>query len=211
MVISDPPGPGEYLDLPRLEVVRAIPLSAKSVLDVGCYRGGFGAALKASRDVFVWGIEPNPEAAQAAAERLDKVTVGTFPDAAPDEQFDCVTFLDSLEHMIDPWGALRSSRQLLTPGGSVVASIPNVRHHSVILDLLKGKWEYTDSGFLDRTHLRFFTKRSMIELFERAGLDVVSVTPTTTEPGGSRLGRTLRVLGRSTEEFRAMQYLVHGQ
>lgn len=79
---------------------------------------------------------------------------------------------DVLEHLADPWETLRQVRRVLAPGGTVVASIPNVRHWQVVRDLLEGRWEYAEAGILDRTHRWFFTRRSLARLFEETGFTV---------------------------------------
>lgn len=122
----------QYRDGSRAEMLSFVLQQAHRVLDVGCNQGGFGAALKLERpDIEVYGVEPNAEAAAIAAERLDRVVVGTFPEAVPGGSFDVITFLDVLEHMVDPLGALEAARGLLTPDGVVLASMPNVRHYTV--------------------------------------------------------------------------------
>jgi 2-polyprenyl-3-methyl-5-hydroxy-6-metoxy-1,4-benzoquinol methylase len=78
-----------------------------------------------------------------------------------------------LEHLADPWSVLRRFGERLAPGGTVVASIPNIAHHTVLRDLLRGRFDYQDAGILDRTHLRFFTRRSVLRLFEDANLEVI--------------------------------------
>jgi 2-polyprenyl-3-methyl-5-hydroxy-6-metoxy-1,4-benzoquinol methylase len=169
-----------YLDSPREEVQVHVPPSARRVLDVGCWQGAFGAALKERRPgTVVWAIESDADAASVAASRLDRVIVGSFPSDAPkDERFDVVTFLDVLEHLVDPWEALRRARELLKPDGAVVAAIPNVRHFQVLLPLLVGgRWEYQESGLLDRTHLRFFTRLTMLDLFATSGYCVDEIDP----------------------------------
>ena len=132
-----------YGDSERVELDQFIPATAQSVLDVGCWQGGFGAALKRKRSGCVaWGIESDRECAAVAATRLDRVINGRFPEEMPvDEHFDLVVFLDVLEHLVDPWSALRHASSLLRPRGVVVASIPNVRHVSVTFPLLtRGLW-----------------------------------------------------------------------
>jgi 2-polyprenyl-3-methyl-5-hydroxy-6-metoxy-1,4-benzoquinol methylase len=179
----------------------------KRVLDVGCCFGAFGALLE-SRGIETWGIEPDPIYAARAEERMTKVIRGFFPDAAPQaEKFDCVTFNDVLEHVADPADALAATVDLLNEGGWVLASIPNVRHITVLFDLVvKGRWDYTDAGILDRTHLRFFTKATMRELFEASGFRVESITPLTTTRLTSPKLRAMRILGRRKEEFLVIQY-----
>lgn len=160
----------------RLEVLPLIPHGTGSVLDVGCGRGGFGRALRATgRATTIWAVEPNEAFGREAAPHYDEVIVGTFPMALAGrpQRFDCIVFNDVLEHMVDPWEALRQTRAHLEPGGTVVASIPNVRNARTTFDLLvRGSWTYVDMGVLDRTHLRFFTKKTVRSLFQAAGYRV---------------------------------------
>jgi len=93
------------------------------------------------------------------------------------EPFDCIVFADVLEHLRDPWGTMEQYLQRLKPGGYVVASIPNVRNFYLLYNLIvRGQWRYEDSGLLDRTHLRFFTRKEIMELFSVAGLEVEMVS-----------------------------------
>ena len=127
-----------YPDSQRVELDQFIPATDQSVLDVGCWQGGFGAALKRKRPgCVVWAIESDREGAAVAATRFDRVINGRFPEEMPvEEHLDLVVFLDVLEHLVDPWSALRHASSLLRPGDVVVASIPNVRHVSVTFPLL---------------------------------------------------------------------------
>jgi len=85
-----------------------------------------------------------------------------------------IVFNDSLEHLIDPFLFLEKIKHKLKPGGSVVISIPNVRHFRNLYQLIfKKQWRYVDSGILDRTHLRFFTCESIRDMFEEAGFSIV--------------------------------------
>ena len=90
---------------------------------------------------------------------------------------DCLVFGDVLEHLVDPWAALTRLSRLVREGGQVLACIPNVQHYSVIVNLLRGKWDYQDEGLLDRTHLRFFTLSGIQDLFAKAGLRVFDIQP----------------------------------
>jgi 2-polyprenyl-3-methyl-5-hydroxy-6-metoxy-1,4-benzoquinol methylase len=197
-----------YADLAREEMCPLVPASARRVLDVGCHRGAFGALLRTpGREVF--GIEIDPATAADAAARLDEVFVGRYPDDIPTgTTFDCVVFNDVLEHMEDPWSALKATIGYLEPEGTVLASIPNVRNIEVVYPLLtRGTWRYHDQGLLDRTHLRFFTKSSMRELFEDSGFVVVDQIPLRTHGAKrSRIARAVHLLGRRAEEFLTVQY-----
>jgi 2-polyprenyl-3-methyl-5-hydroxy-6-metoxy-1,4-benzoquinol methylase len=162
---------------PEMQVL--VPLSACRVLEVGCGVGSFAAGLKARRDLHVTGIEAFPEAAAQAAGRIDRVIAAGIEAALPqlaEERFDCIVINDVLEHLVDPWEVLRQLRPLLQLEGVLVASIPNVRYLPVFKDyVLHGQWHYQLEGVLDRTHLRFFTRRSMQAMFDAAGYTVVSI------------------------------------
>lgn len=167
--------PKAYFEQARSEMLSYVPTSCARVLDVGCSNGSFGALLRRVRGATVWGIEPFESAAAEAAGQLDRVIHAPFDESAPLPLggFDCVIFNDVLEHLLDPLGALELARRLLTPGGVVVASIPNIRHFPTVWHLVvHGKWEYRDCGTLDKTHFRFFTRSSIASLFADAGFGV---------------------------------------
>ena len=158
------------------------------MLEVGCGTGALAEAYRRiNPDVRYLGVEISPVAAHAAAEagRVDQVFVGDAAMVEPadlglpeiEPNVDCLVFGDVLEHMLDPWAVLTRLGHWVRNGGQVLACIPNVQHYSVLVNLLRGKWEYQDEGLLDRTHLRFFTLDSMQELFARAGLKVFDIQP----------------------------------
>ena len=164
----------KYYGYARPEVCALVPQHARRVLDVGCAGGALGHALKGDRPgIEVRGIEPVAEQAARARSVLDAVHVGTADDVpAAWPRPDCIIFADVLEHLVDPWATLRRARDLLSPGGTLVVSIPNVLHHSVVRDMVRGRFDYRDAGVLDRTHLRFFTAATARELVEQAGFTV---------------------------------------
>ena len=156
--------------------------SNRDVLDVGCANGYLGSVLK-ERGCRVVGVEVDPDAAQEAKTVLDEVVVGDLEEldlvtALGEDRFDVVVFGDVLEHLRDPLPVLRQSRRLLKANGYVVISVPNVAHGAVRLALLKGEFEYRDLGLLDNTHLRFFTRRTLDELLDDAGLVATDVRRT---------------------------------
>ncbi len=162
----------------RREIVPFLPIAAQTILDVGCGPGAFGAYLKSVDPTkSIWGVEPVALFADQARRYYDQVLVGTFPEALAhgDRRFDCIVFNDVLEHMVDPWAALRASAPFLSEDATIVASIPNVRYVRNVFGLVvRGDWTYTDLGILDRTHLRFFTKKTMRALFQDSGFDVLA-------------------------------------
>jgi SAM-dependent methyltransferase len=160
----------------RNEMHRFVPDTARRILEVGCNTGGFGAALKMSRGVEVWGVEPDAKAAAQAAAQLDKVIQSPFTDGIdiPNGYFDALVFNDVLEHMVDPWIALRLATEKLAAGGVVVASIPNLRHIDNLQHILvDADFRYESHGVRDRTHLRFFTRKSARRLFEESGFEIL--------------------------------------
>ncbi|MEB0260646.1 MULTISPECIES: class I SAM-dependent methyltransferase [unclassified Mucilaginibacter] len=163
----------------RTEILPFVPQGIKSALDVGCATGGFGALLKETFDCEVWGVEPDTESAGAAQKNIDVVINDLFTDNMPQlatKKFDTIFFNDVLEHLQDPDKALLACKKLLNPNGVIIASIPNIRWYPVVLSLLRYKdFKYEDAGVMDRTHLRFFTKKSMIRLFEQSGYSVTNI------------------------------------
>jgi GT2 family glycosyltransferase/tetratricopeptide (TPR) repeat protein/2-polyprenyl-3-methyl-5-hydroxy-6-metoxy-1,4-benzoquinol methylase len=219
---SDSPDPS-YFEFSRPELLGLIPPSARHVLEIGCGAGRLGEALKARQPAEVFGVEVQKEAAEAARPRLDQVwntDVEQLDAAFAPGYFDTIVCGDVLEHLRDPDRVLRRARGWLRPDGRLIASIPNVRHHSVVRGLLAGNWTYEPAGLLDRTHLRFFTRREVEKLFYRAGLTIrewqVVPGPGYDEwrergrPGEVKVGR-LHIGGMAreeAEEFYAYQFLV---
>lgn len=168
----------EYFQSSRDDVARLVPASALRVLDVGCGFGGLGRTLQRRGGHELYGVERNPEAPPHLAGIYRQFWIGDveqLAEALPPEPFDCIVFADILEHLVDPWTTLARYVRLLKTGGFVVASIPNVRNFALLASLIvKGRWTYRDHGLLDRTHLRFFTRRDIQQMFDDAGLRIES-------------------------------------
>lgn len=143
------------------------------VLDIGCGWGHVARWL-ARKGCSVVGVEPDPERLRAAAPACVRALLGRAEalDALDLEpaSFDAVLFTDVLEHLPDPWSALQSAVRYLAPGGRVVISVPNFANYGVRLNVLRGRFRYQEFGVYDRTHLRFFTRETLIELVRSAGL-----------------------------------------
>lgn len=196
----------------RTEIVPFIPADASRVLDVGCASGGFGAALRRARpDVReLEGVEPlQSEAVVARQGAYDVIHDGCFPEAlsAATREFDGIVMNDVLEHMIDPWGAIDSARDFLKPEGWIVASIPSIQYLPIWWGVFRGTWEYADEGTLDRTHLRFFTRSSMMDLFKGAGFDVVLATGINSLFGHPRYRRA-KFLNRVIGDRQFVQFVI---
>ncbi len=166
----------EYHAFIRRDIAPLLPARAEDVLDVGCSQGGTLAWLQGSGVAGrTTGIEIDPAAARIARGRVDRLIEGDV-DAAlgtlDSASFDLVLCLDVLEHLVDPWRTAARLGRMIRPGGTLIVSVPNVRHHSVALPLLwSGRWQYEDEGILDRTHLRFFTRTGAAALLTGAGLE----------------------------------------
>ena len=154
----------------RPEILEHVPRSARRVLDLGCATGTTGAALKERQAVEVVGVELEPDYAREAATRLDRVLNADVESAAPDGRFDVLIAADILEHLKDPWSALKRYSGLLEPGATVIVSLPNVAHWSTYAHLARGSWPRKPEGIFDATHLRWFTLRDADELLRQAGL-----------------------------------------
>ena len=156
--------------------------SGKEVIDFGCATGYFSRLLQ-NKGCIVTGVEINPDAAKIAEQYCEKVIVAdldyvSIKDIFPEQRFDVAVFGDVLEHLRNPWRVLEETKHILKEDGYVVASIPNIAHGSIRLSLLQGRFEYTEFGILDNTHIRFFTRETVKELFKRAGYlaDIVDRT-----------------------------------
>jgi 2-polyprenyl-3-methyl-5-hydroxy-6-metoxy-1,4-benzoquinol methylase len=174
-----------YMNI-RRDLLPHIPSNNTRILDVGCAAGYFGGYLKQKGYAqTVWGIELDRTAAEQARARVDRVFCANLNQrSAADilgdtpENFDCIICADILEHLNDPWKVLHDLSGFLSAEGRIIVSLPNIRHWSISLPLVfRGEWMYSDAGILDRTHLRFFTRRTMIELFDKANLRVVAEQP----------------------------------
>ncbi len=158
----------------------------KRVIDFGCATGYF-ARLLTNRGCEVIGVEVNPKAAKVAKKYCDKVIVADLDFVSLndilskhilDKKFDVAVFGDVLEHLRNPWKVLEETRNILELQGYVVASIPNIAHGAIRLALLQGNFEYKQLGILDNTHLRFFTRKTVEELFEDSGYLIDAIAPT---------------------------------
>lgn len=171
--------PNDYYSQNRLEMLDFIPKNSKKVLDLGCGQGNFAKILKDKLEVEVWGVEVEKSEAEIARKKLDKLIIAKLEDVAydlPDNYFDCLVFNDILEHLTDPYSVLNDLRAKLTKNGVMVASIPNVRYFFNLKELIVDKnWRYSSSGILDKTHLRFFTKKSIIETLKGLNFEILTI------------------------------------
>ncbi len=169
--------PVNYFSNFRQDMVKYVPKDAKFILEIGCGEGVLTQHLKTTMGAVCWGIEYEPKQAAIAAAKIDKVLVGdalVMIDELPDNYFDAVICNDVLEHLYDPYRVLQKLKAKIKPNGVMISSLPNVRYFRNLFDLFFQKnWDYKDSGILDVTHIRFFTTKSIVKMYENAGFEVI--------------------------------------
>jgi 2-polyprenyl-3-methyl-5-hydroxy-6-metoxy-1,4-benzoquinol methylase len=158
------------------KIVSLVP-PATRVLEFGCATGYMSEVLKNRLGCTVVGVEIDRDAAAIAERHTERVIVGDaekidYAAELAGEEFDVVLFADVLEHLKEPGEVLRRVRPFIGENGVVIASIPNIAHASVRLALLGGEFRYREWGLLDDTHLRFFTRASIQDMFEETGYTV---------------------------------------
>ena len=170
--------PAGYFEQDRAELIRLLLRPLGRVLDVGCGAGGTSGPLREAGAERLVGIELDAEAAERAGERFDAVHVGRAEEALAglEERFDTILCYDLLEHVPDPASLLRALGGVAADRARLHVSVPNARHWTLARDLvLRGTFGYGEAGHRDKTHLRWFTKRDLVELLEGAGWPVVAV------------------------------------
>jgi len=161
------------------KLLNNLPSGLDRVLEFGCSAGMLGKAYKSKNPDTVWhGVEINPEAAKLAKKNIDGAWILNANDLKPNKTmlkapYDAIIYGDVIEHFIDPLECLPTHLELLRPGGELIACIPNVQHWSLMKQVLQGNWDYRDSGLLDKTHLRFFTRKSIRRLLHNLDLEFV--------------------------------------
>jgi predicted TPR repeat methyltransferase len=162
--------PGSSHDLLR-SWIREGP-SGLRLLDLGAAGGHLGRAVR-DRCAFLVGVEPDPALPPSAREGYDEWRTTDAAAAGPwNETFDAVVCGDVLEHLARPEELLARIREWLRRGGTLWVSVPNVANVTVRAALLAGRFPYAERGILDRTHLRFYTRRTARELVEGAGFRI---------------------------------------
>jgi 2-polyprenyl-3-methyl-5-hydroxy-6-metoxy-1,4-benzoquinol methylase len=188
---------------------------AGAIVLEGGVSSGYFAQVLTSAGMVVDGLELDPDAAQRARRVCRRVWVGdlqTVDADALDGPYDVLLFGDTLEHITDPVAVLRRLRSQLRDDGALVVSIPNFENWAVRLQVLVGRFRYTDRGILDRTHLRFYTEQSVVELFRDAGFEVVDMRGAIPAPfvRNGTLCRVLHRVGNLRRSLFAYNFVVTG-
>jgi 2-polyprenyl-3-methyl-5-hydroxy-6-metoxy-1,4-benzoquinol methylase len=180
--------PMDYFDLARRDVVERLKLfypkgkSFSNVLDIGCGTGATGVAIRKDFKIEHYsGVELMDAAAKIAKERIDYVVSGNIETMINDKKFydlekkkyDLILILDVIEHLYDPWGLLDFLTDWLSPDGIIVLSIPNAGNIYVVNKLVRDRFLYDEGGLLDKTHIRFFTLKTIHDMFERTKYSIL--------------------------------------
>ena len=167
-----------YFQNVRHDIIKLVADGKNKVLEIGCGNGITLVSLKKlGKADFIAGVDIVD---LGQKEILDKFVLGDIEkiEKLPFEEkfFDVIICADVLEHLVDPWKVVKNLKKFLKEDGVFIASIPNIRHYKVLFEVfVKGSFKYVDAGILDKTHLRFFCKKNMIEMFEEAGLKIEEI------------------------------------
>lgn len=202
-----------YHDLVRRDVFSLVPKYKEKLLDFG---GGIGAtAIELRKLGYAAGVGvidriPTDQQLDAldfryCADAEDISTLNTI--LRREGPFNTILCLDILEHLKDPWSVIRTLHDALATDGCIVASIPNIRNFQASFPLFfQGRWDLTESGILDRTHLRFFVRKTAIELMTSSGLCLEAILPL---PSGGRKIKLIRMFTFGVlNSFTDRQYLI---
>lgn len=178
-----------------------IPASS-AVLDVGCATGYFAHELK-KKNCKTWGMDIDSEALKLAKKNCEKVfqadlnTVKAFPFKK--SSFDAILLMDVIEHLINPNQLLSGIKQYLKPSGKLILSTPNIAFISMRFALLRGKFEYTKMGIMDETHVKFYTKKTLLELLSKNGWKLQTLDMSSGFSQITAIGKYLNYIPKSVQ------------
>ena len=198
-----------YGDTPNPDVLRGLGRLDGRLLDVGCGSGAWAPLLRSSGARTLVALEPSPAAYALVSQRYDHAVPGTLEDtdlqALGGHPFDVLIVADVLEHVLDPWAALRTLGSWAAPGARLAVSVPNLRFFKLIGNLvLRGEFEYEPWGVRDWTHVRWYTRRSLSRMLAASGW-----TPETWVATNTPKGRAVaRVSDTLANDFLRQQLVV---
>lgn len=191
-----------------------------TVLEIGC---GLGVSLNRIQYMYpnakTYGVEIVEKVAELG-KTMQNIICGNIEDMELPydiESFDYIMMGDVIEHLIDPWAVIGKLKNYLNPNGKIIASIPNLLNAENVYKLLRGDFNYEESGVRDRTHLRFFTRREMEKMFAGQGFSIVKwamsqASGFMTEDFGEFFDALCKIDGMvDRQEFDAYQYLFVAQ
>jgi trans-aconitate methyltransferase len=170
--------PTPAYDVVNAELLSLVPPHTRRVIDVGCMTGAMGREIRRRfPHIAVTGLDSDPDYAAIAAQHCTDAFTCDIEAVEPDLwthlwPSDCWIFGDCLEHLRDPWQVLRRVRDAIDPAGCLLVCLPNAQHWSVQRALASGQFRYQEAGLMDRTHLRWFTRITMLEMLHASGWQV---------------------------------------
>ena len=206
----------EYFENIRSDIISLVDKGENKILEIGCGTGNTGLELKQQgKAVEIVGVDIVPEVLEIAKSKIDKTIcadIETLKLPFSNEYFDYILLGDVLEHLKNPWEVLLNLKRFIKKRGFIIVSIPNVRYWKVIMNLIfRGEWKYSSEGVLDSTHLRFFTKKSMLELINSANLKVQCISPRTKLQPPNLCNKLNNLTFGLFEEFLTIQYVIKAQ
>jgi len=206
----------DYFSHVRQDVAPLLPKKINRALEIGCGAGNTLQWLKRDYNArWIAGVELCNASAVVASKQLDFFVQGNIEElelSIESASIDVLLCLDVLEHLVDPWRVIDRLTKLLSPSGVLIVSLPNVSHISVMAPLIfHDRWDYTPSGILDKTHLRFFTRKTAIELIESSGLAMTQVLETDLPRKGSRSWFFDILTAHLFRKFFAVQYILRAE
>jgi len=162
----------------RYDIIDLIPNGENKILDIGCGEGKTLLELKKqSKAQYIVGVDVRPLGQEKSLDGFFNIDIEHSDLPYSDGFFDVIICADVLEHLIDPWETIRRLKKYLKSGGYLIASIPNIREiRTLYTILMQGDFRYVNAGILDISHLRFFCKKNIRELFEKAGYKIMRLT-----------------------------------
>ena len=170
-------------DIYNQQLFDLIPDTLESIIEIGSGSGVLAQAIKHRTPATQYiGVELDPEYTKLSSRYCDLVLTDNIEKPSEElikhiQSSSAIVFSDVLEHLYNPWQTLKFLRTEISKDSAIYASIPNIQHWSIIFGLISGNFNYTDSGLLDRTHIRFFTKNTIISMFHDCGFEVKSISP----------------------------------
>jgi 2-polyprenyl-3-methyl-5-hydroxy-6-metoxy-1,4-benzoquinol methylase len=177
----------------------------KKVLEVGCSTGYMTKIMQQELGCEVTAIELNEAAAEIAKNYCKEIFIGDIEkfdlSALKDKYFDVIMFADVLEHLYSPTECLIKIERCLKDDGYLLASIPNITHLSVINEMCNNRFNYKDTGLLDKTHIRFFTKENINKMFNNSGFLITSMDRVIVIPQNTEFGTNFNEIPSEVKEF----------
>lgn len=180
------------------------------VLEFGPANGRMTKYLKEALDCKVYLVEIDEQAGKQALRYgedlvVDDIETYSWLERYETIRFDYITFADVLEHLRDPEQVLIRAKSLLKQDGSILFSVPNLGHNSVLINLMNHEFEYTKVGLLDNTHIHFFTKNSIEHAMNRTGLTVAKRFATYAPVGATEIETKYDAVAGIDESFWRMR------